>query len=154
MTEHSEKEIEVEEENQKYKGVIQAPLNFKYDAENKQWIARWPDGRVIILHRNEVKNNPPDPQETYLCTIKFKNTPDGRGFGIAWLGPPISYPKLIYNPFGTAPFVVQLSAKEQILERRFEDAVLQLARRGFKRCQLLFASLTDSLKSKKQTGEW
>ena len=146
-----EREIEVEEKERKYKGVIQAPLSFKYDPVNDQWIARWPDGRIIVLHRNDAKNNPPDPQETYLCTIKFKETPDGKGFGIAWLGPPITHPRIIYNPFGVSPFVVQVSAKEQILERNFEDAVLHLARRGFKRCQLLFPGFTERVKGQKES---
>ena len=150
-----EREIEVEEKEKKYKGVIQVPLSFKYDPVNDQWIARWPDGRIIVLHRSDAKNNPPDPQETYLCTVKFKETGDGKGFGIAWLGPAITYPRIIYNPFGMSPFVVQISTKEQILERKFEDAVLHLARQGFKRCQLLFPGLTEKIRSsKKAKRDW
>lgn len=149
-----EKEMEVKEGEKKYKGVIQAPLSFKYDSVNDQWIARWPDGRIIVLHRNDAKNNPPDPQETYLCTIKFKETSEGKGFGIAWLGPPITFPRIIYNPFASVPFRVQISNTEEILERSFHEAVLQLARRGIKRCQLLFSGLTENVKEKTARRGW
>jgi len=144
-----EKEIEVEEKERKYKGVIQAPLSFKYDPVNDQWIARWPDGRIIVLHRNDAKNNPPDPQETYLCTIKFKETSDGKGFGIAWLGSSITYPRIIYNPFASVPFRVQISKNEEVLERSFHEAVFQLAKRGIKRCQLSFPGFAESVKGGK-----
>ena len=64
-----EREIEVEEKERKYKGVIQAPLSFKYDPVNDQWIARWPDGRIIVLHRNCLLYTSPSPRDGLLSRM-------------------------------------------------------------------------------------
>jgi len=149
-----EKEIEVKEENKNYKGAISAPLAFRWDEKNQQWVSRWPDGRVILLHRDDAKNNPPSPNEVYLCTVKFKETASGKGFGIAWLGPPISYPRLIYNPRDTvAPFRIQTAPGEQILEKSFDSAVRTLARRGIKKCMLMFPAVTEALREKPKASK-